>query len=761
MTISSRLEKLRFIVDELQIALFLARQAPDAATARMLARHVLVRAFDFIDHARTLRRPLREAGHNTATFHKLKETFADDFDAYFVKARHRFSAHVQDLPLEERLALWNDIEILKVDYFVDGAREIYSHLGDLGIVGFTPYVPPAELSDVGLASSLQAMRDGQRAASGPEFASDALALTRPNTVSMLNLTPVHERAGQIALLRRWIRTQRAMLDILAAFPRVQRLLTARLMTDIVSFADCLITRPTAPDAPQAQLGLDDLIRDGGQSAEPIEAFLTAFDFEAALGPLRSLRNQVGGHLEGDQATPLATLTANLDVFHTRDALAFFDRMEAAFLNACRGVIYLTTYIGDGERVRGVTGLEPREGRIPFDAARPEVDLSYPQPTFDNPTFDRQLAAWRGEDADARADAASYFYQASLHAPVIRTITREERIGSSIRPHDISFRSVNVWMVDTLSCAPDDVTVGALVDLLILNARGDPAALTEVLLAYAVTGSLLHRPAVIHGLGQTAPAWHEPAHDYLQSEVASGNPTLGFWARAALMRIFVRGELSARANKQGQPRDWVPEQAVLLTHLSPSDQLLMQLILLSQFWDDELAGFARWFEPEIEQLQSAALTGLETIGDAATWSERKPVAEHLVRNIDVAGIAVLLFTELAPNDETGFNDALLWAVCHGPVPCARDDDATRHLVLCYDKIGASEIALQVIAQLATRRPASVDYQLLKLELSADGEADPRVIREQLAFLRKHYRLDQAAQARADNLEQRLAGADDRR
>ncbi len=108
---SSRLEKLRFIVDELQIALFLAEKAPDAATARMLARHVLVRASDFIDHARSLRRPLREAGYDTTIFHRLKETFATDFDEHYVMARHRFSAHVQDLPLEERIALWNDIEI--------------------------------------------------------------------------------------------------------------------------------------------------------------------------------------------------------------------------------------------------------------------------------------------------------------------------------------------------------------------------------------------------------------------------------------------------------------------------------------------------------------------------------------------------------------------------------------------------------------------------------------------------------------------------
>ncbi len=44
MTLSLRLEKLLFIVDERKMAKLLADHAPDAATARMVARHVLVRA---------------------------------------------------------------------------------------------------------------------------------------------------------------------------------------------------------------------------------------------------------------------------------------------------------------------------------------------------------------------------------------------------------------------------------------------------------------------------------------------------------------------------------------------------------------------------------------------------------------------------------------------------------------------------------------------------------------------------------------------
>ncbi|MNY36756.1 hypothetical protein D3C86_1712640 [compost metagenome] len=44
------------------------------------------RASDFIDHARSLRRPLREAGYDTTIFHRLKETFATDFDEHYLRS---------------------------------------------------------------------------------------------------------------------------------------------------------------------------------------------------------------------------------------------------------------------------------------------------------------------------------------------------------------------------------------------------------------------------------------------------------------------------------------------------------------------------------------------------------------------------------------------------------------------------------------------------------------------------------------------------
>jgi hypothetical protein len=62
MTPQVRLEKLRFIVMEIRLAMRLAEYAPTDFDARMLVRHVLIRAEDFVEHARQIRKPLKQVG---------------------------------------------------------------------------------------------------------------------------------------------------------------------------------------------------------------------------------------------------------------------------------------------------------------------------------------------------------------------------------------------------------------------------------------------------------------------------------------------------------------------------------------------------------------------------------------------------------------------------------------------------------------------------------------------------------------------------
>ena len=210
MSIPNRLEKLRFLIGEMQLALLLARHAPDDFVARALARHVLVRAENYIEHARRLRTALNAARFATRDFHTRKEIYATTFEEYFKTARHKLSAHVQDLDFGNRIELWNDVEISKIGYFVDGAKEIYESLAALGIPGYVAHAPPTELTDPALLTILSSYQESADGRIRAEIGTDPLAMTRPSTLAVMVTGDAQQRAGQLVLIRRWIRSQREL-----------------------------------------------------------------------------------------------------------------------------------------------------------------------------------------------------------------------------------------------------------------------------------------------------------------------------------------------------------------------------------------------------------------------------------------------------------------------------------------------------------------------------------------------------------------------
>lgn len=384
--ISTQLEKLKFIIEEMHIACHISMHLTDPFMARTLARHILVRAENFIEHARGLRKPLNDASYDTRYFHKTKEVYASAFDEYFKAARHRLGAHVQDFDFGKRIELWNDIEIGKISFFVEGAQEIYRSLAPLNLPGYILYAEPPELTQLDV---LETLRQYQRSIDNRnwiEMGVDPLALTRNNTAAVLNATPVHARAGQLALIRRWIIIQNDLLHRLAAHPRIARILKSRIVTDIVSFCDCLVTRPVPPNALQAMDGLDKLIVASGQASATIENFVSASNFQVELQTARAIRDKVGAHIEIDDTNTLATLVAHLDNYDLGEGLTFYERVCAAFTKTCHGIFFLRMYAADGQRLYGVsTSHAPA---IPYAGDNVVVppDLPAPPPINDEESY---------------------------------------------------------------------------------------------------------------------------------------------------------------------------------------------------------------------------------------------------------------------------------------------------------------------------------------------------------------------------------------
>jgi hypothetical protein len=554
--VAVRLAKLRFIAEEMALARHLALHAPDAFDARTLARHILIRARDFIEHARGLRKPLNLAGFDTRGFHRTKEAYADNFDEYFQVSRDRLGAHLQDFDFGKRLELWNDIEIGKISFFVDGAKEIYESLAALNVAGYVPYADPPELNDAALKDALLAFQRSKKDASGMELGVDPLAMARDNTSAALNFTPVHSRAGQLALIRRWIGMQTALLERLKAHSRIVRIIKARIITDIVSFSDCLVTRSVSPGAPQEMDGLDKLVASAGQSAAPITAFVAASHFDADLQTARRIRDKIGAHLEIDDAHTLESLISELDAYNLEEGVAFYTRASAAFIKLCHAVIILRVYAADGRRLHGVLAGGSRA--VPFSgesAAVPQRPLALP--INDEEAYRQNLTRWLDGDETQRGEARQLFWHAFQGSEVIEPIEETENFGSGSRFWTNQYRKAHTFLASAIVMDHlSDADFAGILDLILSCQSGHPYPLAELLVRQGEKLSEFRQFLICYALGEIGSSPHASATAFLEARTKSPLWGMRLPATLALFKTFVKSEGFLRANNKGRtPADY--------------------------------------------------------------------------------------------------------------------------------------------------------------------------------------------------------------
>jgi hypothetical protein len=406
MSIETRLEKIRHIAQELELCLAIVEALPGDHLRRVLARRLVVRAKDFIEHCRQLRRPLVAAGFSVTDFHRRKEDYASALLEYFPLLRDRMGAHLQDVDFLNRLEVWSSVEVVKLSYFVEGAREIYVNaLGGMGISGYQPYARMAEFDDDLFVRQLGAIHNAEMNDDRPRIAVDLVAGSRPQDAVIINESPPRLRSKQIVSLIEWGELAQQLLRLFAPFVNATRIIKSMLVTDVVSLADCLVTRSLTPGAAQKMKGLDDLLRESDEDPTDIVAFKTVFRFEEALTDLRSVRDKIGGHVDVDAATALASLLTSLDQVSTLDVFRFWDKMRSTFNSTCRRVLWLRLYLTHNEPLQGVTSVSrPSEYMTPFNDRDPRKSTEVRRllNDYSEATIEAEIGSWIEEgDSDSR------------------------------------------------------------------------------------------------------------------------------------------------------------------------------------------------------------------------------------------------------------------------------------------------------------------------------------------------------------------------
>lgn len=462
-----RLEKLLFSVREIALAGHLARQIKDDDLARTFGRRVLVRVGDLIIQTQSLKALVVAAGADYQDLKQRREALTEVYEEYSKRTRDKLAAHVQDLDLQQRLDLWFGIDDSTLDYFVSGALEIYCNcLGGMLLPGYQIYTPFQELVDDRLTELLGVVE--RRDAGRVVMSSDALALTRSNTVAALNFTPVHERAGQLAAIARWVHITKELLGCTRGHPNLQRMLRAQLVTDVVSFADCLITRGGG----QQQAGLDQLVPPNGRTV--IDKFVEVFRYDDVLAPMRLVRNHIGAHLEQQDHMTLGDIHAEADSLQEGEILETFGRLASAFRSVCREVDFLHHHLQTDVVIAGAIAVSERAGYRPFDPGQPRPATS-PRPVATNffslADVNAAIDTWV-EAGDASHEARDAIWNACSLGPVVETVSQQNG-------RDLEYRIVHQGLEQALQ-SDDDHRFLRVVELIHSLSGGYPDPLMVVL-----------------------------------------------------------------------------------------------------------------------------------------------------------------------------------------------------------------------------------------------------------------------------------------
>lgn len=753
--ITNRVDKLRFLVDEMHIAFHLARHVSDPFVARTLARHILVRAENFIAHARGLRRPLKELGHDTRQFHRTKEDYATAFAEYFKVSRDRLGAHVQDFDFGKRIELWNDIEVIKIGFFVEGAQEIYEALTSLRLPGFVPYSAPPVLIDSSVVDALGQYQRNIDQSTWVELGVDSLAITRSNTSAALNPTAVHARAAQLALIRRWITLQRYFLAKLIAHQSIARIFKARIITDVVSFCDCLVTRAVPAGVPQEMDGLDRLVRDSSQSSASIDDFVLVSNFHSELQTARDVRNVVGAHLEIDGAHTLFSLTSVLDAYDLDVGLSFYERVSAVFTKTCRSILFLRMYAADGQRMFGVSTGGGQV--VPFSADSVAMQLTHePLPINDEEAYRRNLVRWLDGDDSQKNDARHFFWRAFEASEALETIEETENFGAGHRLSMHHFRKVHQFLVVTLSEQLTDSDFKGILELILSCRSGWPYPLAEILVRYGLSAPAPRRLLACYSLGELGSAPHGAVTRFLAGCAGAISWPIRLHAALARYKTFVKSEGLHRVNHGGHVRaEYDPLVALLIAGMPPTEQFLCLLAFASFLSGSQAGSLSLPFKDNYvdlqRQIQALCLSHLKEVTHKLTAATLK----SLMDTHDYVGVCLLVALDLADGEQSPLYNAMIDSCCNGLISAADHAQATRHLALCFHLKKEYHVALAIADGLASNHPEWVDIQILVAEILGEtrGAADDAIKR--VSAIRRAYKLTPEFEARLNAVETEIS------
>ena len=555
---------------------------------------------------------------------------------------------------------------------------------------------------------------------------------------MINAHPLHVRAGRLALIRLWMKWQGKLAPLLMRFPDSARILRARMITDIVSFCDSLVSRP----AQKHVEALDELLgRYGASKPDPacvagldvITQFLSSYAFEKRAAELRNPRNKYGAHLEIADATSLIHILQSFDAADFEQGLDFFGVLEVVFENTCRATRFLVSHIVGDEPLAGFSSDFEGEQNEPFERGRPDIIIEERQNSFileDEAALNESLEQWL---LSAQEDARTVWWHAFLSSKIVeRTEPDADRNHRSVE-----LRRAHTVVFERLNRATHAEAIG-IIKLFQGCKRGAPQPLVCLVLRYARSASRqLSVPELAVALGDLA-SWKDvEAREYVLAWAKNAdNSRDRVLAARALGRLFVEAEYCDRFNEKRIGVDFEGEVLSVADRFEPLVRAIVLAVFASSFAWGDLSG-----AQEGGQFHSDYLGCCEKLRkECEVFAGR----ERLARAIEGGDfVAVCLLLREATNCDA---DAALCAWAAGSaVTCSPWPASWLNLALALSFSGQGARARALVAEVARRHPQSTEV-LVDCVQTASQVIDGRPLVEELATnLDQNYDLTTAQKA----------------
>ncbi|MGJ1435690.1 hypothetical protein [Sphingobacterium siyangense] len=552
---------------------------------RSLTRLIAMRTDDFIKLGFIANKQTVRSQSIKDDLNALKSLYED----YFKKQRDKYGAHVQHLDFGDRLKFWSEIDADKASFFTELPRQIFS--GFHAAATYISYTPGT--IDRESAELIKAVNKQFNLELFPSISTDILALTRPNTGGMINLTLIHTKAGVLKSLELLIDYEIAQIEALKTKVETKRLFLKLFITDLVSYLDNYFTRTDiAADAAQYEEGFDYCIRqsidEGTANARIIlTQFVTNVNLTQHINELRNIRNRACGHIDPDLA--IDDLDQLINEFDVQKFKGFYLRLKDVFRSICHSVVYLKQYLIDPlEPIHGIVAMTSLEVTS-FDGQPFEQIPGRSRSINDEAEYEEQFKLWTANGSEA---ARSYFWKCFIYAEEKEDIQIEiEHSSGGGTFHYHQYRKVHQFFENKLRSpvvtAEEKISV---LNLFVSCRSGDPETLAYIL-GRTYPSEFELQCTYITAIGKLSKVRSTDILQFCKEIYMKGNLPARCFALTAILRIDIRsrrsntGQYDTEANSYSE---FIKE--VIIHNGSPFEQLSISLALLSDlFYGGHLNG----------------------------------------------------------------------------------------------------------------------------------------------------------------------------